>query len=195
MLIVTKKMAQETLKKEWKSMEIEVSLDSTQATYENNTLTIKGAKGEVSKILKFPQVYIKVENDKVLVGTNRFTQRQKKIIHTYRALITNMVKGVKEGFEYTLKVVYAKFPMTVEVKGNVFSVKNLLGEKVPRVVKIPEGVQVKVQGQDITVNGVDKELCGQVAGLLEQSTRITHLDRRVIQDGVFITEKPHRKYA
>ena len=107
-----------------------------------------------------------------------------------------MVKGVSEGFEYKLTVVYAKFPMTVEVKDNKFIVKNLLGEKVPRTVPLPSDVEVKVEGsKDITVTGIDKEKVGQVAASLEQSTRISHFDRRVIQDGIYIVEKPHRRYV
>lgn len=181
--------------KEWQTYEVEVPLNGVQATLEGHKLTLKGAKGEVSREFKFPYVLLEVRGESVVILTKRFTQRQKKIMHTYRAHITNMVKGVTEGFTYTLKVVYAKFPITTELKGDIFTVKNFLGEKVPRSVTIPQGVKVQVKGQDITVEGINKELCGQVAALMEQTTKISHLDRRVIQDGVFITEKPHRKYA
>lgn len=181
--------------KVWNTYEVAVPLNGVQATLEGSLLTLKGDKGEVSRVFKFPYVNLEVKDGNVSIITKRFTQRQKKIMHTYRAHITNMVKGVTEGFKYTLKVVYAKFPMTVELKGTTFTVKNFLGEKVPRSVTIPQGVKVQVKGQDITVEGIDKEACGQVAALLEQTTKISHLDRRVIQDGVFITEKPHVKYV
>ncbi len=183
-------------KKEWKSFEISVPLiDGVSAEYKDNVLSVKGPKGEVSKFLKFPRVYIEVKDGNILVGTKKFSQRQKKIIHTYRAHINNLIKGVTEGFEYKLVVVYAKFPITVELKGSTFIVKNLLGEKVPRTVEIPEGVKVEIKGnKDITVTGIDKEKVGQVAASIEQSTRVLNMDRRVVQDGIFITHKPHRAY-
>lgn len=187
---------QQKVQKEWKTLEIEVEMpQGVSAEYVENVLCVKGPKGEISKRLKFPRVYIKVENNSIKVGTEKFSQRQKKIIFTYKAHLNNLIKGVTEGFEYSLVVVYAKFPVTVEMKGSIFSVKNLLGEKVPRTVNIPADVKVTISGSNINVAGIDKEKVGQVAASIEQSTRVTNMDRRVVQDGIFITEKPHRKYA
>ncbi len=186
----------QTKKKIWKTLTQEIDMpEGVSAKYENNELTITGPKGEISRKLRYPRVHIKVENNKIIIETKILTKREKRIIFTYRAHINNIIKGVTEGFEYKLSVVYAKFPMSVEVKGNEFIVKNLLGEKVPRIVKLPQDVKVEVKSKDITVSGIDKERVGQVAALLEQSTRITHFDRRVIQDGIFIVEKPHRRYV
>jgi large subunit ribosomal protein L6 len=183
-------------KKEWNSLHVEVPLpEGVSAVFENSSLTVKGPKGEVSKQLKFPQVTISVEGNIVNIGTDRLTKRQKKIINTYRAHVNNMITGVTEGFTYKLKVLYAKFPITIEVKGNEFIVKNLLGEKVPRVTSISPDVKVDVKGAEITVTGIDKEKCGQMAASLEQLTRVTNLDRRVVQDGIYITEKPHKVYG
>ncbi len=182
-------------KKEWKTLEISVPFtEGVTAVYEDGVLTVKGPKGEVSKKLKYPWVYIEVKAGEIVVGTKHLSQREKKIIFTYRAHVKNMVAGITEGFEYNLVVVYAKFPITAGVSGSKFEVKNLLGEKVPRTVEIPSDVKVNVNGKDITVTGIDKERVGQVAASLEQLTRINHLDRRVIQDGIFITKKPHRSY-
>lgn len=188
-------MAQEIKKKEFKTLSLEVALTSNvTGTYENGVLTVKGPKGEVSKKLKYPRVEIKVEADKILIETVRLTQREKKIMFTYKAHASNMVTGVSEGFEYKLVVLYAKFPVTVELKGTTFNVKNLLGEKVPRTVQIPSDVKVVIKDKNITVTGIDKERVGQVAASLEQSTKVMNMDRRVVQDGIFITEKPHRAY-
>lgn len=187
---------QQKIQKEWKRLELEIIIPETvSAQYIDNILTVKGPIGQVSKKFKFPKVYIKLEGNLIKVGTEKFSQRQKKIIFTYKAHINNLIKGVTKGFEYKLVVVYAKFPITVEMKGNIFNVKNLLGEKVPRTVIIPEDVKVVINGSNITVTGIDKEKTGQVAASLEQSTRVLNMDRRVVQDGIFITEKPHRKYA
>jgi len=186
----------EIKKKVWETFKIEVPFSSEISCEYNNTekvLTIKGPKGEVSKILKFPRVFIKVENSKVIVGTEKFSKKEKKIIFTYKAHIKNMIYGVLNGYEYNLVILYAKFPMTVTLNGNIFTVKNLLGEKVPRLVTIPSDVKVVIKGKDITVTGIDKEKVGQVAASLEQSTRVLNMDRRIVQDGIFITKKGKRE--
>lgn len=182
--------------KVWTTLEVEVELpEGVSAEAGLGTLKVTGPKGEISKIMRYPTVYVKVEGNKVLIGTKRFSQKEKKMIFTYKAHTNNLIKGVTEGFEYKLVVVYAKFPITAELKGDKFNVKNLLGEKVPRTVSIPSDVKVVVNSKDITVTGIDKEKVGQVAASLEQLTKITHFDRRVIQDGIYITEKPHMRYS
>lgn len=182
--------------KEWKSLSSTIELpEGVSAVYEDSHLTVKGPKGEIVKKLKYPRVKIVVEGNTLTISTEHFTQREKKIIFTYYAHVKNMITGVTEGFTYKLVVVYAKFPVTVECKDGLFTVKNLLGEKVPRTVEVPSDVSVDVKGKDIIVTGINKERVGQVAASIEQSTKINHFDRRVIQDGIYIVEKPHRKYV
>ncbi|MDA3854846.1 MAG: 50S ribosomal protein L6 [Candidatus Woesearchaeota archaeon] len=185
---------QEKVKKQWDSLSIEVPLEGTTATIEGITLTVKGEKGELTRDFKCPNVQLKVESDNVIISTDRFSQREKKMMFTFKAHIKNMVLGVTSGFEYNLVVVFAKFPMTVELKGNIFYVKNLLGEKVPRSFEVSSDVKVVIKGKDITVTGIDKEKTGQAAASIEQLCKISHLDRRVVQDGIYITTKPHRSY-
>ena len=79
------------------------------------------------------------------------------------------------------------------MKGKEALVKNFLGEKKPRKVSIIKGVEVDVNGQEINISSINKELAGQTAANFEKATRIPLRDRRVFQDGIFITEKAGRK--
>ena len=154
-----------------------------------DTLVVKGPKGEVSKKLFYPTVEITKQENKIVIEPKNLTKREKKMINTYKAHILNMFKGVQEPFTYKVKICSSHFPMTVSVKDQTLVVKNFYGEKVPRRAKILDGVDVKVNGDEIVLTGASKEAVGQTAGNFEKSTRITNRDRRIFQDGLWITEK------
>ena len=79
--------------------------------------------------------------------------------------------------------------MSVDIKGKEATIKNFLGEKIPRKLKILDNVEINIEKDIITINSCDKELAGQTAANFEKATRIRMKDRRVFQDGIFITSK------
>ncbi|WP_297090976.1 50S ribosomal protein L6 [Thermococcus sp.] len=172
----------------WVREEVEIP-EGVEVTVENNVVKVKGPKGELERELRYPGVQIFTEDGKVVVFKEFPRKRDIAIARTFKAHITNMIKGVTEGFTYKLKVVYSHFPMTVKVQGDEVVIENFLGEKNPRRAKILPGVTVKVMGQEVIVEGIDKEAVGQTAANIEQATRITKWDRRVFQDGIYIVEK------
>ncbi len=163
--------------------------EGVEVKIEGRTLTAKGPKGEISKELMDPTIEIKVDGNKVKLKALKHTKRQKTMVSTFRAHINNIFKGVTDEFEYKLKICSSHFPMSVSVEGDKVVVKNFLGEKVPRKAVIIPGATVKVQGDNITVTSPNKEVAGQTAANIEQATRITNRDRRIFQDGIWITEK------
>ncbi len=104
-----------------------------------------------------------------------------------------MFKGIQEKFDYKLKIASSHFPISVELKENKATIKNFLGEKIPREVKILKDVEVKIDKDIITIKSIKKELAGQTASNFEKATRIKMKDRRVFQDGIFITNKSGKK--
>lgn len=155
-----------------------------------NVVKVKGPKGELEKDMKLPKgVKIeKVENN-VKVSSDSERRSFKSIVGSTVAHIRNMIDGVTSGYTYRLKVVYSHFPVTVKVEGSKILVQNFLGERNPRIAKIIGKADVKVQGTDITVSGNDIDEVSKTAANIEQSTRITGRDRRVFQDGCWITSK------
>lgn len=152
-------------------------------------LTIKGPVGEVSRNFLYPKITLTVEKNKIILLSKKATRREKTIIGSFEAHITNMVKGVENLHIYKLKICSGHFPMTVSVSGTEFIIKNFLGESVPRKVHLIPGVEVKINGNDITVRGPDKEACGQTAARIENLCRIVKRDCRVFQDGCYIVNK------
>ena len=167
-----------------------VSVEVKGDTMEGYTITAKGPKGENSRFLKFRGIYVEKEDSKIRVFTKEEKSRLKAMVGTFASHINNLIKGVVDGFEYKLRVVYAHFPVKVRVEGREVVIENFLGEKHPRRAKIVGRVEVEIRGNEIIVKGVDKEECGQTAANLEQATRIKNLDVRVFQDGIYIVEKP-----
>lgn len=160
---------------------------------DRNTVMIKGSKGELRRSFVNPRIIISKTESLVSIKCKddvKFSKSDKMFINTYRAHIKNMFDGVSNGYTGKLKICAGHFPMNVSVDGNKVVIKNFLGEKVPRKILVSSNVKVQVQGDEILVNGIDKEAVGQTIAKIEQLTRITNRDRRIFQDGCYIVQKP-----
>lgn len=164
-------------------------VESCQASLEGKTMIVKGEKGEIRRTLFDPTISIQIKDNQIILSTNNFTKRSKKLVNTFKAHISNMFKGALEGHTYKLKICSGHFPMTVTVKDQTFEIKNFIGEKVPREIKITEGTEIKIDGTEIVVKGTDKEKTGQMAASIEQLTRRPGFDKRIFQDGIYMIEK------
>ena len=168
--------------------EIEIP-EGVEVTIDGTTLTVKGKEGEIKRTFKMHNIDFKKEGNKIILGCKKVTKREKKMIYTNKAHINNMLKGAQDKFVYELKAVYSHFPITVEVSGNEAIIKNFLGEKKNRKASIPEGAEMEVKKDFITLKAIDKDIAGQAAANLELATKIRMRDRRVFQDGIYIIKK------
>jgi large subunit ribosomal protein L6 len=167
--------------------------EGVEVTIEPTAIKVKGPNGELERRFYSPAIKISKKENTIIFEVKNAAKREKMMMKTTEAHIKNMIKGVTEGFEYTLKVCSGHFPMTVALEGREVIVKNFLGESIPRKSKIPEGADVQINGNDITVKSINKETAGQAAAKIEAITRMTNKDRRRFQDGIFITEKAGKK--
>ncbi|MFH1326537.1 MAG: 50S ribosomal protein L6 [archaeon] len=163
--------------------------EGVQVELKESTLTVKGPEGENKRDFDLGILEFKKEGDRIIIGNKKSTKREKKRMKTIIAHINNMIKGVQEKFEYTLKICYSHFPFTVDVSEKEALIKNFLGEKIPRKTNIPEGVEIKTDKQNITIKSVNKELAGQAAANFEKVTKVRGRDRRIFQDGIFLINK------
>lgn len=173
-----------------KRMEDSVEIPSgIQSEVNGAVVRLNGPKGEVTREFKCSTVRIEKKDNNVVVFAENATKREKKMIGSFIAHIKNMVKGVKEGHTYRLRICSGHFPMNVSMSGKDFIVKNFLGEKIPRVLKLKEGSNVKIDGQEVVVESANKETAGQTAADIEKLTLIKGRDKRVFQDGIYIINK------
>ena len=158
--------------------------------YKDNTLFFKKDSLEIARKIKSPNISISLENNKINFISKKGNKNQFKIISSNIAHIKNIFKGLENKFIYKLEAVNVHFPMTLKVENEKLVINNFLGEKVPRYAEIDKGVDVAVKGNQITVSSHDKEAAGRTAANIERSTKIKSRDRRVFQDGCYITQKP-----
>lgn len=187
MLTATKMKKKKTGKTKLKA-EIELPSGVT-ASMSGLILAINGPKGESKRNIRQHNVKIMLENSRVIFETERSTKKDKKLLGSLKAHVNNMIKGSMHQHNYVLKICAGHFPMTVTVADSRLTIKNFLGEKVPRVLSLKDGAAVKVDGSLIHVTSTSKETAGQVAADIEQLTRRPGFDSRVFQDGCYIIVK------
>lgn len=170
------------------SEEVEIP-DGVDVSISGRFLIVKGPKGENKRMLADPKIKIEKKENNMVVSAKKATKREKRIVGTFASHIENMLKGVTEPFVYKLKICSGHFPMNASVGKDEFIVKNFLGETIPRKIKLRQGVSVKVEGDIVLVESTDRELAGQTAADIEQLCRITNRDRRIFQDGIWMTDK------
>lgn len=168
--------------------EIEIP-EGVKVEVNEKLVEVNGPEGKIERSFRIKNLQFKKENNKVIIGHKKATKREKKSINTISAHIRNMINGVQKKFEYTLKICFSHFPFTVSISGNKVEIKNFLGEKVPRIFYIPEGVEIKIDKEYVIVISCDKELVGRVASSLERTTKIKGRDKRIFQDGLYIINK------
>lgn len=169
--------------------------EGVSATYQDGVLSVKGPKGEVAKVLKNPRVEIKIDGKKISIISKRATKREKCIVNTFASHVKNMMNGVQEPYVYKLKICSGHFPMNVSVQGDQFIVKNFLGEKSPRTLRLKGDAKVVVKGDTIEVESCDKEAAGRAASDIELLMRVGGRDRRIFQDGIYLIVKAGKEVA
>ena len=133
---------------------------------ENNTITVKGPKGTLSRVLS-PDMEIKVEGAEIVVNRPNDLKRSKSLHGLTRTLINNMVIGVTQGYEKSLEINGVGYKAAKEGKKLVLS----LGYSHPVNMMDPEGIESTVDNNKIIIKGIDKEKVGQYAAEIRDKRR------------------------
>ncbi len=166
--------------------------EGAEVTIENMKVTAKGSVGELTRDFEDPRyvglIKIEKEDSKVKVSTKE-GKKMGAVVGTVAAHIRNMLIGVSIGYQYSMKITYTHFPMTVTLSGDKIEVKNFFGEKNIRYAKVVGNVEVKIEKDLVTITGADVEQVGQTAANIERATKLVKRDRRIFQDGIYLTER------
>jgi len=163
--------------------------EGVQVKLDGKLIEVSGPKGKLTRTFDIQGIELRQESNSVIAEATLQRRKQRSALGTIRSHLQNIFKGVKDGFSYKLKVVYAHFPITVKVEGKQVLIQNFLGEKNPRIADIVGNASVKVEGDAIIVEGMSKEEVGQTAINIERATAVRYRDPRTFQDGVYIVSK------
>lgn len=194
-LISTKmvKKQEEVTRRKDINKEIEIP-EGFEINVSGRSISLKGNGKEIEKDFDTHNLEIKKEGSLLKITSKNPTRRESKMAGTIEARLKNMIKGLQEDFVYKMEICNAHFPMNVKVddaKKEVV-IKSFLGETIERKAKILGDVKVNVKGTDIEISSYDIDDAGQTAANIEKATKLKGRDRRIYQDGIFITEKPGR---
>ena len=144
-------------------MPIAIPAGVTVEIAENNKVTVKGPKGTLERVLP-AEMEIKQEGEEILVNRPNDLKKMRSLHGLTRTLIHNMVIGVTEGYTKVLEVNGVGYRAAKQ--GNKPNLA--LGYSHPVEMVDPDGITTTVDGNKITVSGIDKEKVGQYAAEIRE---------------------------
>lgn len=147
-------------------MPIAVPAGVTVDIAENNKVTVKGPKGTLERTL-VPEMEIKLDGSELVVTRPNDLKKMKSLHGLTRTLLANMVQGVTAGYEKVLEVNGVGYKASKAGKELTLN----LGYSHPVLMEDPEGLESRVEGNKITVSGIDKEKVGQYAAEIRDKRR------------------------
>ena len=144
-------------------MPIAIPAGVTVEVAENNTVTVKGPKGTLTRTLP-AEMKISQDNGVITIERPNDLKREKSLHGLTRSLLNNMVAGVHEGFEKKLEINGVGYRAAKQ--GKVLTLT--LGYSHPIEMEDPEGIETSVEGNVISVKGIDKEKVGQHAAIIRE---------------------------
>lgn len=138
----------------------------------HNTVTVKGPKGTLTQEVN-PDISVGFESNQVVLSRPTESKRHKSLHGLYRSLINNMVIGVSEGYTKNLELVGVGYKASNQ--GQVLELA--LGYSHNIYFALPESISLKTEtpkGRNplVSLEGIDKELIGQVAAKIKSLRKV-----------------------
>ncbi len=163
--------------------------DGVVVSVDGRKVTVRGGKATLTRDFSFAGVSIETDGKAIKVWAQWPRKKESSLVGTLESHIQNMITGATKGFTYKMKIVFSHFPITVKVQDRSVLVENFTGERRPRKAKILGDVRVKLETDDIIIQGANLEDVSQTAANIEMMTRVTNKDPRVFLDGIYVYER------
>lgn len=140
--------------------------DGVKIKMTEDLLEVEGKKGKLSWNIP-DSIQAAIEDQKVIISRSSDIKKVKALHGLTRALVSNMVTGVSEGFTRTLEIVGVGYRAEPSGKNGI---KFNLGYSNPVEFELPDGVsaQVEERGTRVILEGIDKRLVGEMAARIRK---------------------------
>jgi len=160
----------------------------------SRVVSMKGPRGELTRDFKHMDVDLQLvdEGKKLRVDMWFAKRKQLAAVRTICTHINNMQVGLTQGFRYKMRFVYNHFPINATINGQVFEVRNFVGQRIafkcecPPSVKLTRSDDVKDQ---LELEGNDIVEVSLSAARIQQMTKVKRKDIRKFLDGIYVSEK------
>jgi len=168
-------------------------------TIDRRDVVVVGKHGELRRSFKHLPVDLRVVNGpkgkEVRVRMYFAKAKQISCLRTCCSHISNLFEGVEKKYRYTMRLVYAHFPINANIVngGKTVEVRNFLGEKNVRIINMLPGVTIaKGSGNvkdELIIEGADIDMTSRSAALVHQSCLVKNKDIRKFLDGIYVSSK------
>lgn len=134
-----------------------------EASVSANLITVKGPKGTLTFAHR-REVAVSVEGTEVTVSKIGTTKLAQALWGTTAKIIANMLEGVTAGFTKQLELNGVGYRMNLQGKKLVMA----LGFSHPVEMSVPEGLEAKIEGNILTLSGIDRQAVGQLASIIKK---------------------------
>jgi len=129
-------------------------------------VTVQGPKGTLVHTMP-SGITVAIEDQRIVVQRKDDSKPQRSLHGLSRALLANAAHGVSKGFVKTLEIHGVGYSAVASGKQVTFK----LGYSHPIAFEVPEGIEVKVERNKLTVSGYDRQQVGQVAAEIRDFRR------------------------
>ncbi|MDE1833514.1 MAG: 50S ribosomal protein L6 [Candidatus Micrarchaeota archaeon] len=168
-------------------IEIDVPKD-VNIDISGTTITVKGPLGANNREINDTLLTVEKKDGKLVIDSIKGGKLSKKAVIaevSFAKVLRNDMQGVTKFFEINMRIVFAHFPINIEVKGTSLHINNMIGERVPRIASIVGSTKIETKGQAVRLYGTSLDDVSQTAANIRKTCRIRFKDSRVFQDGLY----------
>ncbi|MCL4380884.1 MAG: 50S ribosomal protein L6 [Candidatus Marsarchaeota archaeon] len=171
---------------------LEINQDAT-AEVSGNEIKVTGKLGTNTRKFNDTLIDVRIDGGRFVIESKKDIKKMQKkamkIEQTMAGELSNDMEGVGKYFEIDMQIVFAHFPITIEVADGIFYIKNMIGERAKRSTRIIGNTKVEASGQKVRIYGTNNDNVTQTAANIRKICKIRHKDSRVFQDGVYYSKE------